>query len=382
MIRVSEMVLPGHPDKFCDQVADAVIAECVRIDPDAYGQVEVSVWSDRVWLSGGICTRRPLEKEIRDIVVETGRAIGYGPGNHIDAARYRVTSTVCRRIGDPTQWSRYVNDQAVIIGWAGYDARTGFLPPEHYAAHVFRDALVESCRKGPLKGEGPDGKLVVRVREEGDRWRLEHILVTIQHRASAELMDVCGAVAPTLGAAYVDMQARDGRWRAPWSEVVLLVNPNGPLIRAGSDGDNGQTGRKLVVDYYGPRVPVGGGALSGKHLGHIDRVGAYAARDAAVRAVISGASECLVRLVYAPNVPEPLDVLYEMVRRGERQARGFFDHGEMVGRYPSAAISRRLAEGRHFFYWALPWNTGGIRKRIFPSPGPPERQNRCKKGAR
>ena len=77
MIRISEMVLPGHPDKFCDQVADAVIAECVAIDPDAYGQVEVSTWSDQVWLSGGVCTRRPLSKSMRDIVVETGLALGY-----------------------------------------------------------------------------------------------------------------------------------------------------------------------------------------------------------------------------------------------------------------------------------------------------------------
>jgi S-adenosylmethionine synthetase len=33
MIRVSEMALPGHPDKFCDQIADAIIAECVAIWP-------------------------------------------------------------------------------------------------------------------------------------------------------------------------------------------------------------------------------------------------------------------------------------------------------------------------------------------------------------
>ena len=33
-----------------------------------------------------------------------------------------------------------------------------------------------------------------------------------------------------------------------------MVNPNGPLVEAGSDGDNGQTGRKLVMDFYGPRV--------------------------------------------------------------------------------------------------------------------------------
>jgi S-adenosylmethionine synthetase len=30
--------------------------------------------------------------------------------------------------------------------------------------------------------------------------------------------------------------------------------------------DNGQTGRKLVMDFDGPRIPVGGGALSGKQL--------------------------------------------------------------------------------------------------------------------
>ena len=90
MIRVSEMVLPGHPDKFCDQVADAVIAECVKVDADAFGQVEVSVWGDRVWLTGGTCTRRPLGKTMRDIVVETGRAIGYGPGNSVDAERFEV----------------------------------------------------------------------------------------------------------------------------------------------------------------------------------------------------------------------------------------------------------------------------------------------------
>ena len=50
--------------------------------------------------------------------------------------------------------------------------------------------------------------------------------------------------------------------RAGWpggTEVELLVNPNGPLSDAGSRKDNGQTGRKLVMDYYGPRVPLGAG---------------------------------------------------------------------------------------------------------------------------
>jgi S-adenosylmethionine synthetase len=255
----------------------------------------------------------------------------------------------------------------VVIGWAGYDDKTCFLPPEHYAAHVFRDALVESCERGSLKGQGPDGKLLVRVREEGERWQLEHILVTIQQQESAGFMDVCGAVAETLMRAYMEMQGQDGRWCGRWKDVEVLVNPNGPLVCAGSDSDNGQTGRKLAVDFYGPRVPIGGGALSGKHMGHIDRVGAYAARDAAVRAVMSGAGECLVRLTYAPNVPAPLDVCYEMRGRGERQDREFFNHGQMVTRYPVAAITARLGQGRHFFDLGLPWNNPGDSIRNTPN---------------
>ena len=42
------------------------------------------------------------------------------------------------------------------------------------------------------------------------------------------------------------------------------------------------TGRKLVVDNYGPRVPIGGGAYSGKDPSKVDRSAAYMARYIAV----------------------------------------------------------------------------------------------------
>ena len=233
MIRVSEMVLQGHPDKFCDQVADAIVAECVRVDPDAYAQIEVGVWSDEVWLSGGICTRRPLEATIEEIVHRTG------------GARYKVTSTVCFQPGNPLDWSAKVNDQCVIIGWAGYDTRTRYLPPEHFLAHSFREALAASCLDGILVGQGPDGKLLVILREEGSRLQLEHVLVTLQQRPEAAFLDVCEGVVSTIADAYRRVQEGDERWVAAWEDVRLSVNPNGPLLNGGSDGDNGQTGRKL-----------------------------------------------------------------------------------------------------------------------------------------
>ncbi|MBK6771331.1 MAG: methionine adenosyltransferase domain-containing protein [Ignavibacteria bacterium] len=81
------------------------------------------------------------------------------------------------------------------------------------------------------------------------------------------------------------LKEHDKRWSGEWKEIEVMINPNGPLFNGGSDGDNGQTGRKLVIDYYGPRIPLGGGALYGKDLSHIDRLGSYSARKFALELV-------------------------------------------------------------------------------------------------
>jgi S-adenosylmethionine synthetase len=326
MIRMSEAVLPGHPDKFCDQVADAIVAECYRADPRAYCQVEVSVWCDQMFLTGGLATRKPLARPLADIVREVGHAIGYRPGTALDAGRYRVIDSVCQFVRDPREWTDHVNDQCISIGWAGYDDKVNYLPPEHFLVHHFRQALAASCQSGRLAGNGPDGKLLVRLRENAEDWRVEHVLVTLQQRPEVGLVEMTGQVVEELRAAYGQLQSADRRWATRFDDIELLINPNGPLLNGGSDGDNGQTGRKLVMDYYGPRIPIGGGALYGKDHSHIDRVSARAAREAAIHAVKTGAEECKVTLAYAPNVDEPIEVIYEMQGRGERKVVGWFSH--------------------------------------------------------
>ena len=114
-----------------------------------------------------------------------------------------------------------------------------------------------------------------------------------------------------------------------------------------------------MVDYYGPRVPIGGGALSGKDLSHIDRAGGLcAAREAAMHAVRTGATECQVTGVWAPNVGVPLDVIWQLDGRGPRLPNEWFGHGEMVGRQDVGVVSAALGRGRHFFDGALPWQGG------------------------
>jgi len=354
MIHFAEAVLPGHPDKFCDRVADAIVAAALQADPEAFAQIEVGVWSDEAWLSGTIVSRQPLAQSPADILVQVGLSIGLNAGNHIDATRYNIKDVVCQYKDDPSGGRKVCDDQSIVIGYAGYNALTRYLPPEQFAVHTLAAQLWRDCCTGVLQSCGPDGKLLITLREEGNSWVLEKVLVTLQHPRQMGLIDMTQAVHQSLQSCYEELQAHDARWCQDWRDVQLMVNPNGPLWRAGSDGDNGQTGRKLVMDYYGPRVAIGGGALAGKHPAHIDRMAARSARNAAVHAVQTGALACTIRLAYAPNTNEPLQEIWEMGAKGERPLKGHFNFDAMLAR--TARWVEKDEYGMGIYSWALPDN--------------------------
>ena len=91
----------------------------------------------------------------------------------------------------------------------------------------------------------------------------------------------------------------------PTLPVEVLVNGAGDFEVGGPEGDNGLSGKKLVVDAYGPRVPIGGGALSGKDFDKADRAGAIIARRLAKAIVVTGtARECIATLAFLPGKDE------------------------------------------------------------------------------
>jgi S-adenosylmethionine synthetase len=82
----------------------------------------------------------------------------------------------------------------------------------------------------------------------------------------------------------------------------LTVNGAGAFEVGGPEGDNGLSGKKLVVDAYGPRVPIGGGAWSGKDFFKADRAGGLHARRLARMAVLLGlATEVQITLGWFPG---------------------------------------------------------------------------------
>ena len=92
------------------------------------------------------------------------------------------------------------------------------------------------------------------------------------------------------------------------------VNGAGNFEVGGPEGDNGLSGKKLVVDAYGPRVPIGGGALSGKDFFKADRAGAILARRLAKAVVATGAAaECTATLAIFPG-----DAAFQIVSLRDR----------------------------------------------------------------
>jgi S-adenosylmethionine synthetase len=81
------------------------------------------------------------------------------------------------------------------------------------------------------------------------------------------------------------------------------------FICGGPMGDNGTTGKKLVIDAYGPTVPIGGGAWCGKDFHKPDRAGGMLARRMALECVQLGlGTRIRVQLEYRPNSPAPESV--------------------------------------------------------------------------
>jgi S-adenosylmethionine synthetase len=360
MKRYAEAVLNGHPDKFSDLIADAIVRAYCEKEPDAYVQVEVAIWSDLIFLTGFAATRQSHHIPIRDIIVALGEAIGYTSTNHIDASRYIIHNHICNVCENPTQWTSYVNDQSVVLGYACGDARTHYLPPEQFLVWYFREIIIHSLSSGLLKGHGPDGKLLISIIETPAGWEIEHLLITLQQAAGSSLFDVCDSVNQTMREAYNTLQSIDPRWITPWHKVNFLLNPNGPFFRGGSDSDNGQTGRKLVMDFYGPQTPIGGGAFYGKDLNHIDRLGAIEARQFAVNQVASGAESAVVKVSFAPGIDAPLSVFIQSNQTAYTPLEPFFKASEMRRRINPALLHYDLLKLGTFYNNELSFNNPSL----------------------
>jgi len=309
-IEHAEFVLPAHPDKLCDAVADAIVERIQRADPLGKVGVEVACVFHHLVLTGRVAVREeamldPVRGEaLAGLVREVYASAGYGA----DAAGFvwepgpcGIQVTDFRRMGvfdpDEREVREFSDDQAICVGYAAADSATDHLPPAHWLSRRIGRELFRLRLEQGGGQVGPDGKVIVRVARDASGWRPLHVSISLNHHAGSDWM-----LLNRLAAEAVETACRG----LPLPELEL--NGAGEFTCSGPMGDNGLSGKKLVVDAYGPTVPIGGGAWSGKDFNKVDRVGGLLARRLARAALAeAGAGEALVTLAYVPGCTGPVD---------------------------------------------------------------------------
>lgn len=314
----AEFVLPGHPDKLCDAALDKFIGRCA---PQDQCGLEMACVFDRVFITGRIAWyhgedrpagRAPEFDETRDTpsilaaledaVRQTYREAGYG----VDAAGHRwdplpenlrIDTALCLGGFAPEEWENrpYADDQAICIGYACQGPETGYLPPAHWLARRIGRQIYRLREQKGAGQAGPDGKVLVTVERKGQEWQPVEVSVSLHHHQDSDWLFLRRLVEQAVA------EACRGK-----AQPRIVLNGAGMFLAGGPMGDNGLSGKKLVVDAYGPTVPIGGGAWSGKDFMKVDRIGGQLARELALRILQEkGCSECQVTLRYYPGDSEP-----------------------------------------------------------------------------
>lgn len=293
LYKTAESVSPRHPDKLCDQLSDALLDAYLREDPFSRVAIDVAGGHGTIFVVGEV-TSNATSVNVPAIVE---RIVGpQHSGEPYEIIERIVTQSPEIAHGVDTGGA---GDQGIMIGYAT-DETPEYLPLEYVLARNLNKYLYEIWPyDGKTQVTTLDGEVIA-------------IVASFQHASTKALTE---AVEIWLSK---ELLARRNE-----QKFELHVNPAGEWDTGGFDADSGLTGRKLAVDNYGPRVPIGGGAFSGKDGTKVDRSAAYIARLIAIEYLKKHkAHEVFVHLAYAIGYPHPLEATVT-VDGVQKQIKGY-----------------------------------------------------------
>lgn len=265
--KTAESVSPKHPDKLCDQISDAVLDSYLSQDPTSRVAVETLGGHGKVYVVGEVTSHGHVEVE--DIVKRLAGDV------EIEVRIVKQSPEIARGVD-----TGGAGDQGIMVGYACNDTPE-LLPLETVLSRKLNQYLY---KKWPF-----DGKTQVTLKSGA----VYAVVASFQNAPTSELR------------AAVKQWLKDNKHTG---DVTIHVNPTGDWEQGGFDADTGLTGRKLVVDNYGPQIPIGGGCFSGKDPSKVDRSAAYMARRIAVDYLKKHkATEVFCHLAYAIGEAQPLE---------------------------------------------------------------------------
>ena len=305
----SESVSEGHPDKVADQISDAILDACLKLDSGAHVACETAVGPDVVVNVGEITCGGFEKLNLQAIVRGVVRRIGYTvPEEHFAASTFKYCNFLHEQSPDinqgvsrRTKEKQGAGDQGMMFGYATNETKSLMPAPVVYSHGLLK--MFAKLRKADPKYAWlrPDAKSQLSVVYENGRPVAIDTVVVSHQTTEAGATKKCYAAIEGLAKDYL---AKTGLLTP---KTKFFVNPTGKFVIGGPCGDSGLTGRKIIVDTYGGMASHGGGAFSGKDPSKVDRSAAYYARYAAKNIVAAGfADRCQIQVAYAIGVDRPV----------------------------------------------------------------------------
>lgn len=279
-IKTAECVSPKHPDKMCDQISDWILDYCLGEDPRARVAIETMGGHGKVYITGEVSFDGDIEKlkhEIPYIVHEIT-----GEKEEVEINIVEQSHEIANGVD-----TGGAGDQGIMVGYACRD-NEAMIPHEMFLARSLCQYIYQVY---PY-----DGKTQITIHNN----IITKVVASFQNVPKERLKEL---VIGWLG---------DG---SGLTDEDIICNPAGDWTLGGFEADTGLTGRKLIVDNYGPQIPIGGGAFSGKDATKVDRSGAYMARKLAVRLLkeYPNQTEVYVKVAYAIGKEDPVMITVDTV---------------------------------------------------------------------
>ncbi len=307
----SESVSEGHPDKVCDQIADAILDACIKVDPTSRVACEVFVTTNYCLIGGEITSKaHPNYKKIAREVIEdigyTKKEYGFSADKvKIDVKVKEQSKDIAMGVDASKPEEIGAGDQGIMFGYATNE-NEGYMPLPIAIAHKLVRVATSKRKSGEFKGARPDMKSQVTVDYSNPKKpRVVTVLMSIQHDPDIDMNKFIEFVKNNIMINVVKSFGLN-------TDFETLINPTGNFVIGGPAGDTGVTGRKIIVDTYGGAGHHGGGAFSGKDPTKVDRSASYMARYIAKNLVAAGVMDkCEIQLGYAIGKNEPVSLFCE-----------------------------------------------------------------------
>jgi S-adenosylmethionine synthetase len=272
-IKTAEFVSPRHPDKICDFLADSILDAYLEKDKNSRVAIEVMGGHKLITINGEVSS---LAKPNIKFLIKK-----------IVGSDYKVIVNLSKQSPEIAQGvdNGGAGDQGIMKGYATKETKN-FMPLEY---EIARNLCKEIYKKYPF-----DGKVQITLENK----KIKTVVVSFQNSKNKILLPLVQKVLKNNFSKFLDKKTQ------------YLINPAGEWQQGGFDADTGLSGRKLIIDNYGPEIPIGGGSFSGKDYTKVDRSGAYIARKIAVDLIKKGfGREVFVKLAYAIGKAEPVMAL-------------------------------------------------------------------------